>query len=622
MKTAAAWIVVAAAAAAVPLVTANTYYLYLAMTMGIFVVVAGGLNVLAGLTGQISLGHAGLYAIGAYTAALAATRLGLGVWTAVPLAIAVTAVIGAAVALAALRLSGPYLAMVTIAFGIIVEGSLVEWVALTGGPGGVFDIPKPRLLGVPLALGRYYWLIAAAAALTLVLTRHLARSAWGRALVAVKNSELAAESLGLSAYRVRTTAFTLSAAFAGAGGALFAFLNGYLSPDSFTLQTSILFLLIVLFGGLGTVAGPLVGSVALVLLPELIRQFVEYRLILYGSLLLLSVYFLPRGLVGAFARTRGIGSAGAGAAAAAAAVAGASPGTQTRRLGVPGEAPATATAAPAPAGPRGHSLERRAHDASRQGAGSESSVVLQLSGVTKSFGGVRAVSDVSLAVRAGTVHSLIGPNGAGKTTLVNLVSGFDRPDRGTIELFGEAIAGRNPSAIARRGLVRTFQTPQLFEELSVADNVLAGAVGHRLGWLGAALAGAGSDAAATQARAMEALEAVGLADSAATPSADLPFGHRRRLEIARALAAGARVLMLDEPAAGLAPPEVEALDALLVRLRAAGLTVVLIEHHVELVMAVSDHVTVLDEGRVIASGAPAAVQRDPAVLAAYLGAPA
>jgi ABC-type branched-subunit amino acid transport system ATPase component/ABC-type branched-subunit amino acid transport system permease subunit len=614
----AGWLGVALAAALVPLLTANTYYLYLAMTIGIFVVVTSGLNVLAGLTGQISLGHAGLYAIGAYAAALGATRLELGIWTGLPLAVVLTAAVGAGVALAGLRLSGPYLAMVTIAFGIIVEGALVEWGTLTGGPSGIYDIPKPALAGVPLALGRYYWVVAVAAALALALTRNLARSAWGRAFVAVKSSELAAASLGLSAYRVRTIAFTLSAAFAGAGGALFAFLNGYLSPDSFTLQASILFLLIVLFGGLGTVAGPLVGAGVLVLLPELVRAFVDYRLILYGALLLLSVYFLPRGVVGAFARTRALGSAVGGAAATAA---GDPPGPRPGRG--PGGSPAAASTAPPTAGPRGQSLGERAADAARREGDGEStgsrSVALQLTGVTKSFGGVRAVDDVTLVVRAGTVHSLIGPNGAGKTTLVNLVSGFDRPDAGTIVLFGEAIGMRSAAVIARRGLARTFQTPQLFEELSVIDNVLVGAVGPRLGWVAAALAGRGGDAAATRARAMEALDAVGLAEWAGAAASELPFGHRRRLEIARALAAGARVLLLDEPAAGLAPAEVEALDALLVRLRAAGLTVVLIEHHVDLVMAISDRVTVLDEGRAIADGTPTDVQRHPAVLAAYLG---
>ena len=609
--SAAGWLAVALATALVPLVTANTYYLYLAMTIGILVVVASGLNVLAGLTGQISLGHAGLYAIGAYTAALAATRLGLGIGTALPLAIVLTAAVGAGVALAGLRVSGPYLAMVTIAFGIIVEGALVEWVTLTGGPGGIFDIPKPALAGTPLALNRYYWLVAAAAALALLLTRNLARSAWGRALVAVKGSELAAASLGLSAYRVRTIAFTLSAAFAGAGGGLFAFLNGYLSPDSFTLQTSILFLLIVLFGGLGTLAGPLVGATVLVLLPELVRNLVDYRLALYGALLVVSVYFLPRGLVGALERRRDVGpAAGSGGTP------GAPSGTQTRGLGVLADPPGAPP--PPAAGQRvEHFVERSSELTHRKTE--PAGAALAIRNVTKSFGGVRALDDVTVVVTAGTVHSLIGPNGAGKTTLVNVVSGFDGPDRGVIELFGEGIAGRPAVAIARRGVARTFQTPQLFEELSVIDNVLVGAAGPRLGWVAAALAGFGGDTPAAGARAADALDAVGLGDWAAAPASGLPFGHRRRLEIARALAAGARVLLLDEPAAGLAPAEVEALDALLARLRVAGLTVVLVEHHVELVMAISDRVTVLDEGRVIADGAPAAVQRDPAVMAAYLG---
>jgi ABC-type branched-subunit amino acid transport system permease subunit len=301
VKARAAWAGVAVVALALPALTTNTYYLYLGATVAIMVIVASGLNVLAGLSGQISLGHAGFYAVGAYTGAILATRAGLGLFTALPVSLALAAAVGAALALAALRLSGPYLAMVTIAFGIIVEGAAVEWVALTGGPGGIFNIPKPALGRLELPLSRYYVVVTLAAALALWLTRNITRSAWGRGFIAAKDSEIAAESLGLSTYRLRTMAFTVSAGFAGAGGCLFAFLNGYLSPDSFTLQTSILFLLIVLFGGMGTLAGPLAGALALVLLPEVLRQFLEYRLILYGSLLLFSVYFLPAGVVGAVA---------------------------------------------------------------------------------------------------------------------------------------------------------------------------------------------------------------------------------------------------------------------------------------------------------------------------------
>src|SRR5215469_2097059 len=233
----------AVAAAIVPLLTANTYYLYVVISIGLLTIVTAGLNVLVGFTGQTSLGHAGLYAFGAYTAALCATRAGLPEWAAIAAALAVTAIVGAAVAAAALRVSGPYLAMVTIAFGLIVEGVLIEWGSVTGGPGGIFNIPKP-------ALRTHYWTVMVVAALALWLTANLRRSAWGRACLAVKSSDVAAESLGLSAYYVRIAAFTVSAAFAGVAGALFTFLNGYISPDSFTLHTSILFLLALLFGGL------------------------------------------------------------------------------------------------------------------------------------------------------------------------------------------------------------------------------------------------------------------------------------------------------------------------------------------------------------------------------------
>jgi branched-chain amino acid transport system ATP-binding protein len=579
------WAVLAAAAAVVPLLTTNTYYLYVAISIGLLTIVTAGLNVLVGLTGQTSLGHAGLYAFGAYTAALCVTRAGMGEWAAIALAIAVTSVVGAAVAAAALRVSGPYLAMVTIAFGLIVEGVLIEWGSVTGGPGGIFNIPKP-------ALRSHYWTVMLAAALALWLTANLRRSAWGRAFLAVKSSEVAAESLGLSSYYVRIIAFTVSAAFAGAAGALFTFLNGYISPDSFTLQTSIVFMLALLFGGLGRIAGPLAGSLALTILPELLTSLLDYRLILYGTLLLVSIYWLPEGVIGALSRGR--------------------PRPSTH----PALSPMERERILDPLPHRGRGQD--------EGATATGGALLTTSGVSLSFGGISALADVSLTVDRRSIHAVIGPNGAGKTSFLNVLSGFYAPAAGEISFDGRSTVGRPPYALARAGIARTFQTAQVFGGLSTWENVAVGVAGPRLGSILGALAGmprARIREAAIQARGHALLEALGLAEAAAEPAEALAAGLRRTLEIARALATDPLLLMLDEPAAGLSPTEIVALDEQLTGLREhGGPAVILVEHHMDLVMAVSDRITVLDYGRVIADGTPEAVSRDPAVIEAYLGA--
>ena len=576
-----AWGCLAAAAGSLPLFTANTYYLYVAASVGLLTIVTSGLNVLVGFTGQMSLGHAGFYAIGAYAAAVLTTRAGWGAWAAILVAILVAALVGAGVAGAALRVTGPYLAMVTIAFGIIVEGILVEWVSVTGGPGGIFNIPKP-------SLHAFYWVIMGGAAVSLWLVANLRRSAWGRAFLAVKGSDVAAESLGLSAYYVRIMAFTVSAGFAGAAGGLFALLNGYVSPDSFTLQTSILFLLALLFGGEGRVAGPVAGSIALTLLPEFLTSLADFRLILYGGLLMCSIYWLPTGVVGALTRR----------------------GDSDRDRDRDGD--------------RDSDSDRdgnRDRDGDRDSGGA--APLLQVERASLAFGGVAALSEVTLAVPARGIQAVIGPNGAGKTTLLNALSGFYVPDSGGIRLREVPVAGRPPYAIARLGVARTFQTAQVFGDLSVAENVAVGVAGPRLGSVVAALVGAPWTRAAEarlRRRALALLAEAGLTEWVERPADALPAGLRRRLEIVRALARKPRLLLLDEPAAGLAPAEIAELDAYLARLRdTGGPAVVLVEHHMDLVMAVSDHITVLDYGRVIASGTPEAVRTNPAVIEAYLG---
>jgi branched-chain amino acid transport system ATP-binding protein/branched-chain amino acid transport system permease protein len=565
------------------------YYTQMLSLAGIYVIVAQGLNLLMGYTGQPSLGHAGFYAIGAYTGALLATKLGLGFWSAFPLSMLVAAASGLLIALPTLKLEGPYLAMVTIAFGIIVNSIVIEWSELTGGTQGVLNIPRPMIAGVRLTLeGQFVLIVGVGAAITLAL-RNLLRSPWGRAFVAVRENPIAAQAVGLDTRAVKTIAFTISAALAGAGGHLFAFFQGFISPEAFEFDASIFFLTMVIFGGAGTIVGPLVGAPVMTFLPELLQRFLDFRLIIYGSLIVASLYALPRGIIGTLFR---------------------------RSMMLPG---AVQDGPRLPAGVAAARLEKKTTPVSQ----AADAAIVSLHDVHMAFGGVRALNGISFDVEAGTVHALIGPNGAGKTVLLNVLSGYYRPTQGQVRLANRAITGLAPHRVARLGIARTFQTAQLFGEMTVLQNVLVGFQGQTRGrMLDSVLVTPRlrREEAQHRAAAKELLAFVGFEGDLNALAKSLPFGHQRLVEIARALAIDPALVAMDEPAAGLNPKEIHDLDLLITRIRARGISVLLVEHHMDLVMGISDRITVLDHGEKLAEGGPEEIQANPRVIEAYLGA--
>jgi ABC-type branched-subunit amino acid transport system ATPase component/ABC-type branched-subunit amino acid transport system permease subunit len=562
------------------------YYTQMLALAGIFAIAGHGLNFLTGYAGQTSLGHAGFYAIGAYTGALLATKLGFGFWSGLPFSVALAAAAGLLLAYPSFRLEGPYLAMVTIAFGIIVNSTLVEWSDLTGGTQGVLNIPRPTIGGQRLPLERQFLLITVTLVLVSFLLRNLVRSPWGRALVAVRENMVAAESVGLSTLAVKTTAFAVSAALAGLAGHLFAFFQGFISPEAFEFDASIFLLTIVIFGGAGTLAGPLVGAAVLTFLPELLQRFTDYRLIIYGGIIVVTLYALPLGFVGTLFR-------------------------RSTRL-------------PEYAVPRGHATAANVEAMRRTSVAAPLASVVELTDVSMSFGGVRALGGVSLNVRPTTVHALIGPNGAGKTVLLNILCGYYPPTAGTLRLEGKPSPWLPAYRMARRRIARTFQTTQLFGELTVLQNVMSGFPGqtqHRFldAFIGSPRLRREEVARAEGARTL--LAFVGYAGDVNARANSLPFGHQRLVEIARALALDPVLFAMDEPAAGLNPSEVDALNDLITRVRARGVAVLLVEHHMDLVMGISDEISVLYHGEMLAEGTPAAIQANPAVIKAYLGEP-
>jgi branched-chain amino acid transport system permease protein len=560
-----------AAALSVPL---SAYSLNLLMQAATYAIAVLGLTIVLGYAGQINLAQAAFFGIGAYSVALGTTAFGLPFWIALTVGILVAACAGAVLGLTSLRLGGHYLAMVTISFQTILTLVLTNWVAFTRGPDGVPNIKRPPLLAES---GPYLGLCIAALFAVAWFVWRLKTTKLGRAMQAVRDNELAANVVGVDAYATKVAAFTLSAMLGGFGGALFAGGFTYVSPDQFSFAESVVFLTMALLGGAAAPAGAVLGTALLILLPEWLRFLKVIYLAVYGGAVILIMVFMPDGIWGyAMGLWRRL--------------------SPERPIDPGFIAPLALT---------------------RETAREDGSVILSVRRLSKHFGGLKAAEEIDLTVRRNTVHALIGPNGSGKTTLLNVLNGIVRPTAGTIALDGVDITRLPPHRRAGQGLGRTFQNIRLFGAMSVLDNVMVGA--DRPNLLPREPGRVGRGASGLERHALAALDFVGLASRAGARVGSLSYGHQRLVEIARALAGSPKLLLLDEPGAGLNHGEKEELARFLKRLKGHGLTILIIDHDVAMVEQVADHITVLNFGKRIADGAPSEVLRHPDVIAAYLG---
>jgi branched-chain amino acid transport system permease protein len=560
----------------------NDYWALIGTRAAIYWVLVSGLNLVVGFAGHLAIGYVALLTLGAYTTSvLVAGNVmpPVPVFAALPIAACVGAVFGVIVGLPALRLRTFYFAMSTLGFATIVTQIALAWQSVTGGGIGISGPEFPAPFNT--AWG-YYYLCIAFAAVSTWISANVARSRFGRALIAVRDAEVAAEATGISKPRMLIAIFLLAGALAAIAGGLFATLQTYITPDAFTFDLSILFFIAILIGGRGSILGPMLGTIILTILPEIAAPLAAWSTFLYAVLLLVIVLVMPGGIAALldFRNRRPLAS---------------------NRAIIPRPA-ALGAIVRASAGAGGRKLSLR--------------------GIALSFGNVRAIDGLDLDVAPGQIHGLIGPNGSGKTTTLNVISGYYAAGAGTMTLGDDVLPPGMPVLRAARGIARTFQTPRVIGEASVLQNVMiGGTIEGRATFVEALLALPRNqrDERMLSAKARALLGVVGLEMLADVRADRLQHSELRFIEIARALMLEPDFLLLDEPAAGLSGDEIERLAALIKAIRARGAGILLVEHHADLIFDICDEVTVLNLGRTLAAGTPAEIRVHKEVVSAYLG---
>jgi branched-chain amino acid transport system permease protein len=577
-----AWIALGLAGLLLPLLD-DAYIGVIAQRACIYWILSAGLNLLVGFAGQLAIGWVPMLTLGAYTTAVLTAGTVTEPWNPY-LALAAGGVMGAVfgvvVGLPALRLRTFYFAMTTLGFATIVTQVALAWKDVTGGGvgtvGPVFPWPFDPGWG-------FYYLCFLLAALATWMTANIGFGRYGRALIAIRDAEVAAEAAGIAKPRLLVLVFLLAGALGGVAGGLFASLQSYITPDAFTFEMSVLFFIAILIGGRGSILGPVLGTIILTALPEFAAPLVQWSTFLYAALLLLIVLLIPGGIADLLDHKSR------------------RPLEQHRAIVPRPELLPEVLDRPASAGTQ----------------------VLSLKGIALHFGGVRAIDGLDLEIRGGEVHGLIGPNGSGKTTTLNVISGYYAPTAGEAQLNGAPLSFEAPHARAAHRIARTFQTPRLIGGVSVLENVMiGGTIDGTASFVESMLAlpRHRRDERALREAAMRALATVGLDALAGVRADRLQHSELRFMEIARALMLRPAFLLLDEPAAGLSAEEIRRLGDLIKAISREGVAVLLVEHHADLIFDICDRVTVLNLGKELAAGTPAEIRSHREVVSAYLGA--